>query len=121
MRQVADNANKFCGDGTTTATLLASSIYVRGQRLLEHGYNPIFIKRGLELGLGYILEFLEEISLQVESKEDLYNASMVATNFEPHLSEILSSALKMKGLNGIIHMEPNLYDETSLVVTLILE
>ena len=116
MRQVAHNANQFCGDGTTTATILTHSIYKNGLKLIEAGYNPISVKRGIDKAKQEILEFLDLVSEPLEEQEMIFKAAMVATNYDRHLSTVIAEAVEMKGKEGIIHIEPGLEELTSTVV-----
>src|SRR5712672_958042 len=48
VREVASKTSDKTGDGTTTATVLAQSIYTQGLLLIEAGHNPMDIKRGID-------------------------------------------------------------------------
>ena len=116
LRQSAHNTNEYCGDGTTTSTVVACSIFKRGQKLLASGGNPIRIKKGLELARDHAIEFLEEIRLRANSFEVLKQCALVATNYDEPLSDIIAEALSKKGLKGVIHMEPVPLPQSSLSV-----
>ena len=55
MRELAHNTNEYCGDGTTTSTILANSIYSKGLKVIEAGFNPIQVKRGMEIAKNEII------------------------------------------------------------------
>jgi len=78
MRQNADTTNRFCGDGTTTSTIIAHFIFREGLKLVQAGYNPILIKRGTDKALKEVINFLEAISEKIETQEDMFKASMVS-------------------------------------------
>jgi chaperonin GroEL (HSP60 family) len=85
-------------------------------KLVREGVSPIDMKNGIMLAKAKIIEYLEAIRRQALSKEDLYNAAMVSTNYDEWLSKILSEACFESGLNGVIHIEPNRSYETTLLV-----
>src|SRR5258705_7679606 len=58
VREVASKTSDQAGDGTTTATVLASSIYTEGLRLVSAGHNPMELKRGIEKAVSAIVEEL---------------------------------------------------------------
>ena len=116
LRQSAHNTNEYCGDGTTTSTILACSLFKKGQRLLAAGGNPIRIKKGIEMARDHLIEFLDEIKVPAGDIGSLKNCAMVATNYDEGLSTLIADALHSKGLKGVIHMEPVPTPETSLAV-----
>jgi chaperonin GroEL len=77
LRKAADNTNVFCGDGTTTSTIIAASIFKKGQRMIAAGNNPIRLKKGIEIARNHIIDFLDEIKLDITSREDLRLCAMV--------------------------------------------
>ena len=82
MRELAHNTNEYCGDGTTTATILAHSIYSKGLKIIEAGYNPVEVKRGMEIAKGEIISFLEMVKQDVDqSREIVRKAAMVSVYF----------------------------------------
>ena len=77
LRKAAHNTNVYCGDGTTTSTVIAASIFHKGQRLIAAGGNPIRIKKGMEMARDHVLEYLEEIKRDVTDREQLKQCAMV--------------------------------------------
>jgi len=63
----ADESNKFAGDGTTTATMLASFILEEGVKACRKGYNPIDLKQGIEIAGRIVEDYLIERSLPITS------------------------------------------------------
>jgi len=117
LRRVSHSTNLFAGDGTTTSTLLASCIVEEGLGIVSQGYNSINVKNGILKAKKLILEYLEAIKKDVETKEELYNVAMVSTNYDEWLSELLSEAVFKTGKNGIVHIEPNQTFDTTLIFT----
>ena len=117
LRKAAHNTNVYCGDGTTTSTILAAAIFEKGQRMVRAGSNPLRLKKGIDLGRDLVMEFLEDIrDTQVDHKV-LLQCARVATNYDEDLSLIISEAVEKKGLKGVIHMEPVPEPKSSLVVS----
>ena len=81
LRKSADNTNIYCGDGTTTSTVLAASIFKKGQRMLMAGNNPIRLKKGIEIARDHVIDFLEEIKLEVRDREQLRQCALVHFGF----------------------------------------
>lgn len=98
----------FAGDGTTTSTLLTSTLIEKGLKYLSYGVNPIEMKRGIDKGRNEVISFLEEMKQEVnmKSKDDLINLSSVSTNYDPFLSQLISDALFEVGVDGMIEIEP---------------
>lgn len=77
MRQASHNTNEYCGDGTTTVSILANAILEKGLKMIEAGYNPIEVKRGIEVARDEIIDFFDMIAEPIETRDHLYNAAMV--------------------------------------------
>src|SRR5450631_2362348 len=68
VREVASKTSDIAGDGTTTATVLAESIYREGLRNVTAGANPMALKRGIELAVARIVARVEKIAKKVDLK-----------------------------------------------------
>lgn len=116
LRKAAHNTNEYCGDGTTTSTILAANIFEQGQRMLVTGSNPIRMKKGMEKARDLVIDFLDEIRRPADTIEILRKCAMVSTNYDEKLSNVIAEALRAKGHKGVIHMEPVPLRETSLIL-----
>jgi len=67
VREVASKTSDVAGDGTTTATVLAQSIFREGVKTVAAGANPMAIKRGIELAVRTVCGY-EEMQKDGESK-----------------------------------------------------
>src|SRR5205085_8822093 len=77
VRQVASKTNDVVGDGTTTATALASAIYSEGVRYITAGHNPMAIKRGIDAAVEAVLENVTEMSKPCTSKHDMARVATI--------------------------------------------
>src|SRR5256885_2973037 len=66
VKEVASKTSDVAGDGTTTATVLAQSIYNEGAKLVAAGLNPMDLKRGIEQSVAAIVEKLHEMSTETK-------------------------------------------------------
>src|SRR5438128_9330840 len=80
VREVASKTSDVAGDGTTTATVLAESIFNEGLRGVVAGVNPMLMKRGIEKAVDDIVEKLKKTSIPVKSKKDMENVATIAAN-----------------------------------------
>ena len=80
VREVASKTSDVAGDGTTTATVLAESIFNEGLKAVVAGTNPMLMKRGMERAVTDIVAKLTAMSIPVKSKQDLENVATVAAN-----------------------------------------
>lgn len=68
---MSHSTNQLCGDGTTTVAMLSSSIFEKGEKMIQMGINPIKLKRGLEKARNAIFDFLEEIKLPIKEEKEI--------------------------------------------------
>src|SRR3954464_11884099 len=71
VKEVASKTSDVAGDGTTTATVLAQSIYNEGAKLVAAGLNPMDLKRGIEAAVAIVTEKLKEMSTSTKGKKDI--------------------------------------------------
>src|ERR1700748_3801715 len=77
VKDVASKTNDVAGDGTTTATVLAESIYNEGLRAVVSGVNPMLMKRGIERAVEDVVAKLNKAKIDVKSKKDLQNVAAI--------------------------------------------
>ncbi|NCV90778.1 MAG: chaperonin GroEL, partial [Betaproteobacteria bacterium] len=115
-REVASKTSDIAGDGTTTATVLAESIYREGLKNVTAGANPTELKRGIDRAVEAIVEELSSISKKVKDKEDIRQVATVSANWDKTIGEIIADALDKVGKDGTVTVEEAKSIETSLEV-----
>src|ERR1700751_4188541 len=113
VKEVASKTSDVAGDGTTTATVLAESIFNEGLRAVVTGVNPMLMKRGIEKAVEDIVERLKKMSIPVKSKKDLENVATIAANNDNEIGKIIAEAMEKVGKDGVITVEEGKTLETA--------
>ncbi|HYF52227.1 MAG TPA: chaperonin GroEL [Planctomycetota bacterium] len=116
VRQVASKTNDVVGDGTTTATTLASAIYSEGVRYITAGHSPMAIKRGIEAAVEAVLESVTELSKPCTSKQDMTRVATVSANDDEELGKMIAEAMEKVGKDGVVTVEEGKGTGTELEV-----
>jgi chaperonin GroEL len=116
VREVASKTSDIAGDGTTTATVLAESIYKEGLRNVTAGANPTSLQRGINKGVEAIVKELEKISKKVSDRTEIAQVATVSANWDKTIGEIIADAMDKVGKDGTITVEEAKSIETSLDV-----
>src|ERR1700678_1175090 len=80
VREVASKTSDKAGDGTTTATVLAQSLYVNGLRLVEAGHNPMDLKRGIDAAVAVIVAEIKKLATPTKDKEHIAQIGTISAN-----------------------------------------
>jgi len=105
IKSVASKTNDIAGDGTTTATVLARSIYSEGCKAVAAGLNPLDLRRGIQLAVDEVVKTLEEISRPIASKEEISQVGTISANADPEIGGLLSDAMERVGREGVITVQ----------------
>ncbi len=116
VKEVASKTSDVAGDGTTTATVLAQSIYNEGARLVAAGHNPMDIKRGIDAAVVKIVDSLKEQSKPTKGKTEIAQVGTISANGDNMIGEILAEAMEKVGKEGVITVEEAKAMETTLDV-----
>src|SRR5213080_1236417 len=116
VREVASKTSDVAGDGTTTATILAESIYREGLRNVTAGANPTSLQRGIMKGVDAIVEELKKLSKKVSDRTEIAQVATVSANWDKTIGEIIADAMDKVGKDGTITVEEAKSIETSLDV-----
>jgi chaperonin GroEL len=116
VREVASKTSDVAGDGTTTATVLAESIYREGLRNVTAGANPMGLKRGIEKAVEVVIEELKKLSKPVKDKREISQVGTIAANGDTVIGELIAEAMEKVGKDGVITVEEAKAIETSLEV-----
>jgi chaperonin GroEL len=116
VREVASKTSDVAGDGTTTATVLAESIYREGLRNVTAGANPTSLQRGIMKAVDAIVEDLKRISKKVSDRTEIAQVATVSANWDKTIGEIIADAMDKVGKDGTITVEEAKSIETTLEV-----
>jgi chaperonin GroEL len=116
VREVASKTSDIAGDGTTTATVLAESIYKEGLRNVTAGANPTSLQRGIMKGVDAIVDELKKISKKVSDRTEIAQVATVSANWDKTIGEIIADAMDKVGKDGTITVEEAKSIETTLDV-----
>jgi chaperonin GroEL len=115
VREVASKTSDIAGDGTTTATVLAQSIYREGAKNVVAGANPMEVKRGIEAAVTAVVKNLEGLSRAV-SGDMIAQVGQISANNDKTIGNIIAEAMDKVGKDGVITVEESRTLETSLEV-----
>jgi chaperonin GroEL len=116
VKEVASKTSDVAGDGTTTATILAQSIYRDGSKLVAAGSNPMAVKRGIEKAVEVVVDELKKLSKPTKEKKEIAQVGTISANNDPAIGEIISEAMEKVGKEGVITVEEAKSMETSLEI-----
>src|ERR671929_2096349 len=116
VREVASKTSDVAGDGTTTATVLAESIYREGLRNVTAGANPTSLQRGILKAVDAIVEELKHISKKVSDQTEIAQVATVSANWDKTIGDIIADAMEKVGKDGTITVEEAKSIETTLEV-----
>ncbi len=105
VKEVASNTADEAGDGTTTATVLAHSIFKEGLRNITAGANPIEVKRGMDKASAAIIEELKNISKEVKDKKEIAQVATISANSDETIGDLIAEAMERVGKDGVITVE----------------
>ncbi|MEO8352415.1 MAG: chaperonin GroEL, partial [Chthoniobacteraceae bacterium] len=116
VREVASKTSDNAGDGTTTATVLAESIYREGLRNVTAGANPTSLQRGIGKAVEAIVGELAKISKKVKDRTEIAQVATVSANWDTAIGNIIADAMDKVGKDGTITVEEAKSIETTLDV-----
>src|SRR5215471_15531315 len=114
VNAVAQKTSDVAGDGTTTATILALSIYQEGLRNITAGANPMAVKRGIDKAVDAAVAHLESMSKKLSKKEEMEQVATISANNDPVIGKLMADAFEKVGKDGVITVEEGKTSETTL-------
>ena len=116
VKEVASKTSDVAGDGTTTATILAESIYREGLKNVTAGRNPMDLKRGIEKAVATVVESLQKQSKSVKDRKEISQVATISANSDSTIGDIIADAMDKVGKDGTITVEEAKGMETTLDV-----
>ncbi len=116
VKEVASKTSDVAGDGTTTATVLAQSIYREGSKLVAAGYNPMDLKRGIDKAVESVSAELKKMSKATKDPKEIAQVGTISANNDSTIGNIISEAMSKVGKEGVITVEEAKGMETTLEI-----
>lgn len=114
VREVASKTSDIAGDGTTTATVLAQSIYHEGVKLVAAGRNPMAIKRGIDKAVEAVTKELASLAKPTRDQKEIAQVGTISANSDSTIGNIIADAMSKVGKEGVITVEEAKGLETTL-------
>lgn len=105
LKEAAARTADEAGDGTTTSTVLAQSIFNEGLRMQAAGYQADLIKAGIIEGLEVVKSFLDSQKKEIHEREELLQVALISANGEEEIANLIVSAIEASGVDGSIIVE----------------
>ena len=105
VKEVASKTSTVAGDGTTTATILAESIFVEGLKNITAGANPMQVKIGIDKAVNAIIEELKKMSISINSSRQIEQVATCSANQDVEIGKKLAEAMDKVGKDGVITVE----------------
>ena len=116
VKEVASLTSDRAGDGTTTATVLAQSLYNEGMKLVAAGHNPMSLKRGIDKTVSRLVENLHSQSKPVKDQKEIEQVGTISANSDREIGAMIAQAMEKVGKEGVITVEEAKSLETTLDV-----
>src|SRR6202142_1700494 len=114
VREVASKTSDVAGDGTTTATILAQSIFREGVKSVAAGANPMALKRGIEKAVALVTEEVKKLSKPVTTEDKIAQVGTISANGDTTIGDTSAQAMKKVGKDGVITVEESKTMSTEL-------
>ena len=116
VKEVASKTSDVAGDGTTTATILAQSIYREGLKNVAAGHNPMALKRGIEKAVDNVVASIQGRSKEVSEKTEIAQVAAISANNDNAIGDLIADAMDKVGKDGVITVEEAKSLDTNLDV-----
>ncbi len=116
VKEVATKTNDVAGDGTTTATILAASIYHESLKNVTAGANPMSLKRGIEKAVESAVKYVGDSAREIADKKEIAQVASISANNDYEIGELIAEAMEKVGKDGVITVEEAKSIETHLDV-----
>ena len=105
VREVASKTADVAGDGTTTATILAQSIFREGLKNTTAGANPMELRRGIDLAVEKVVAEIKKAARPVSKKEEIAQVAIISANSDTSIGNLIAEAMERVGRHGVITVE----------------
>jgi len=105
VKEVATKTNDVAGDGTTTATILAASIYREALKNVTAGANPMGLKRGMDKAVEATVKFIADTAREIKDKKEIAQVASISANNDVEIGDLIAESMEKVGKDGVITVE----------------
>jgi chaperonin GroEL len=105
VKSVASKTAAIAGDGTTTATILTQAIVKEGNKAVTAGFNPMDLKRGIDLAVNAVVENIKQASIPISTEDEIAQVGTISANGDKEIGKQIASAMQIVGNSGVITVE----------------
>ena len=116
VKEAAIRTNDACGDGTTTAILLAKSIYDEGMKRISNGANPMMLKREIETWVEYVVNEINKLSIKVDDDKKIEQVATISANNDEEIGKLVAQMMKKVGNDGVVMIEESRMLKTTVEI-----
>ena len=116
VKEVASKTSDVAGDGTTTATIFAQTIFRQGLKNVTAGANPMDLKRGIDKAVAVVVDEIRKLSTEVRGREEIAQVGTISANSDSAIGDLIADAMEKVGKDGVITVEEAKSTDTSLDV-----
>jgi chaperonin GroEL len=116
VKEVASKTSDVAGDGTTTATVLARSLFTEGIKMVAAGHDPMSLKRGIARAVEAVVAELKNMSKPTKDRREIAQVGTISANNDSTIGDIIAEAMEKVGKEGVITVEEAKGLETTLEV-----
>ncbi|KAI9730523.1 MAG: chaperonin [Cirrosporium novae-zelandiae] len=117
LQDVASKTNETAGDGTTTATVLARSIFSETVKNVAAGCNPMDLRRGTQAAVDAVVKYLQENKREITTSAEIAQVATISANGDTHVGKLISNAMEKVGKEGVITVKEGKTMEDELEIT----
>lgn len=105
VKSVASKTSDVAGDGTTTATVLTQAIAREGNKAVTAGFNPMDLKRGIDLAVSAVIAEIKNSSKKISSPEEIAQVGTISANGDIEIGSQIAHAMEKVGKEGVITVQ----------------
>lgn len=104
VKEASSKTNDAAGDGTTTATLLASVMSQSGMRNITAGANPMIVKKGIEKAVEVVISELKKNAKPIKGQDEITQVATISAG-DASIGSKIAEALEKVGRDGVVTVE----------------
>lgn len=104
IKEAAKATNDEAGDGTTTAIIVAHSLYSEGRKLVAAGHNAQMLRKGVEKAVDQVTGYLQSTAIPIKTNDQQLQIANISSQNEKIGKEV-AKAFEKLGNDAVIAVE----------------